>query len=199
MAGNIIPAIATTNAIIAGAIVLQALHLLRRAYSIPPRAAAQKLSLSPTKKPAQDPITKILRNVNIQTKPTVPLAATRVSPPNVNCSVCQDTYTIARCDVQSATLRELVEGAMGDGEVLPGVKKGGKGGTGLRDVSVFEGNRLLADPDFDDNMDKTLSEIGVERGSFVTLVDEDGDYGNLSLAIAALPYVVSPRHTTKDN
>ena len=30
MAGNIIPAIATTNAIIAGLIVLQALHLLRR-------------------------------------------------------------------------------------------------------------------------------------------------------------------------
>ena len=32
MAGNIIPAIATTNAIISGLIVLQALHLLRKSY-----------------------------------------------------------------------------------------------------------------------------------------------------------------------
>ena len=52
MAGNIIPAIATTNAIIAGLIVLQALHLLRKSYDA-------------------------LRNVHVQFKPSYGSGLTR--------------------------------------------------------------------------------------------------------------------------
>ena len=66
MAGNIIPAIATTNAIIAGLIVLQALHLLRRSYNA-------------------------LRNVHVQFKPSMPLSAIAMCPPNSFCGVCRDT------------------------------------------------------------------------------------------------------------
>ena len=57
MAGNIIPAIATTNAIIAGLIVLQALHLLRKSYDA-------------------------LRNVHVQFKPSMPLSAIAMYLPN---------------------------------------------------------------------------------------------------------------------
>jgi len=50
-------------------------------------------------------------------------------------------------------------------------------------VAVFESARLLADPDFDDNLDATLESLGVTRGKFLTIVDEDGQWGNLSIAI----------------
>jgi ubiquitin-like 1-activating enzyme E1 B len=63
MAGNIIPAIATTNAIISGLIVLQALHLLRKSY-------------------------KSMKNVHLQFKPAVPLSTINMCPPNPNCRYC---------------------------------------------------------------------------------------------------------------
>jgi ubiquitin-like 1-activating enzyme E1 B len=91
MAGNIIPAIATTNAIISGVIVLQALHLLRKAYTS-------------------------LRNVHIQLKPTVPLSAIALSAPNKGCGVCRDTYVTVRCDTERTTLGEIVNGVLGIGE-----------------------------------------------------------------------------------
>ena len=163
IAGNIIPAIATTNAIIAGLIVLQALHLLRRQFAL----ASGEVAEAPT---------KVLRNVNIQTKTAVPLGASRLGPPNENCSVCRDTYTRVRCDPKQTTLGEVVKGVLGF--------------TGEREVSVFEGNRLLADPDFDDNNEKTLEELGIRRGQWLTINDEDGDWDGLSVAILDLPYVL---------
>jgi ubiquitin-like 1-activating enzyme E1 B len=183
MAGNIIPAIATTNAIIAGVIVLQALHLLRQSFSIR-TSSSPSVSLrgTPSKKKAkaQDAsLTQTLRNMNIQSKPSVPLAASKVVPPNESCTVCRDTYTSVRCDPLRTTLRKLVDGILGDGT-------GTGTGTGPRDVSVFESTRLLADPDFDDNLDSTLETLGVTRGKFLTIVDEDGDWGNLSVAICEL-------------
>ena len=62
MAGNIIPAIATTNAIISGLIVLQALQLLRKAYGA-------------------------MKTVMIQYKQTNPLSSVTLSPPNPSCGV----------------------------------------------------------------------------------------------------------------
>ena len=117
--------------------------------------------------------------MNIQSKPSVPLAASRVVPPNEFCGVCRDTYVSIRCDTSQTTLREVVEGILGDGS------SEGRG-TGQRDVSVFESARLLADPDFDDNLDATLESLGVTRGKFLTIVDEDGVWGNLSIATCDL-------------
>ena len=68
MAGNIIPAIATTNAIIAGGIVLQALRLLKKEY------------------------TK-MRNVYLQVKPENPLSGSIVGGPAKGCAVCGVEYT----------------------------------------------------------------------------------------------------------
>jgi ubiquitin-like 1-activating enzyme E1 B len=182
MAGNIIPAIATTNAIIAGLIVLQALHLLRRSKSANKvTSAVATPNTSPTKIIAANPNSPLrtLRNINIQSKSSVPLSASRPVPPNPKCAVCRDTYTQIRCDPTLTSLSELVDGVMGDGEE--------NGGTGPRDVSVFEGNRLLADPDFDDNLAKPLSALGIGYGKFVTIVDEDKEWNNLSVAISRLP------------
>jgi ubiquitin-like 1-activating enzyme E1 B len=180
MAGNIIPAIATTNAIVAGVIVLQALHLLRRTSATRSvKAPSDSMPNSLVNSLAQSNVMHVLRNMNIQSKPAVPLSASRVVPPSHGCVVCQDTYTSVQCDTGRTTLGELVNGILGTGNNY-------SHGTGPRDVSVYEGARVLADPDFDDNMDSTLESLSVTRGKFLTIVDEDENWGNLSIALCEL-------------
>lgn len=147
MAGNIIPAIATTNAIVSGLIVLQALHFLRKSY-------------------------KRLKNVHIQLKPSVPLSSISLSPPNSLCGICRDTYTILACDPERTTLGDVVSGILGGVE---------------RDVSIYEDKRVLSDPDWDDNNERTLASLNVTKGKFLTIVDEDGELGTIAVAICDLP------------
>lgn len=153
MAGNIIPAIATTNAIIAGIIVLQALQLLRKSYNG-------------------------MRNVHLQRKPEVPLNACMAGQPSKECGVCNDMYVDIQCDSERTTISDVVTGLLGEGD---------GNGTGSRDVSVYEDKRLLYDPDFNDNEDRTLVSLGVTQGKFLTIVDEDGELATLAVAITSLP------------
>ncbi|ETW75323.1 hypothetical protein HETIRDRAFT_482048 [Heterobasidion irregulare TC 32-1] len=162
MAGNIIPAIATTNAVVAGLIVLQALHLLRGAGG------------------GHD----ALRNVHLQFKPAVPLSAVTLSSPSARCGVCRDAYAVVRCDPARATLRAVVDGVLGYGAMEDGAMEDGEA---RREVSTYEEKRLLSDPDFEDNLDRTLESLGVTRGKFLSVVDEDGARETVTLAIAALP------------
>ena len=157
MAGNIIPAIATTNAVISGLIVLQALQLLRKSYNT-------------------------LKNVHLQFKPAVPLSTINMCPPNPNCGICRDTYIKVACDPARVSLKEIVYGVLGDGQ-------GENGGTGPRDVSVYEDKRVLSDPDWDDNNDRMLESLNVTRGKFLTIVDEEGEWGTISVGLSLLPYV----------
>ena len=147
MAGNIIPAIATTNAIISGLIVLQALHLLKESYSR-------------------------LRSVHIQFKPAVPLSAIRLSLPNPECGVCRDSYAVLLCDTSRTILGDVLNGILGDDS---------------REVSVYEDKRILSDPDWEDNLDRTLESLNVTRGKFLSIVDENGDWSTISLALGVLP------------
>ena len=109
VAGNIIPAIATNNAIISGIIVHQALHLLCKSYTA-------------------------LKNVYVQFKAAVPLSIVNLCHPNPPCGICGGTYTKVQCDLRRVTLGEWIweDGA------------GEDGGTGRRDVSVYEDKRVLA-------------------------------------------------------
>ncbi|KAF7312326.1 Ubiquitin-like modifier activating enzyme 2 [Mycena indigotica] len=147
MAGNIIPAIATTNAIVSGLIVLQALQILRRSY-------------------------EKLRNVHIQVKPSVPLSTIQLYKPNPSCGICRDTYTQVQCDPQRTSLGDVVKGILGEDE---------------REVSVYEDKRVLCDPDWDDNYERTLDSLNVSRGMFLNIVDEDGELGTISVGICHLP------------
>ena len=147
MAGNIIPAIATTNAIVSGLIVLQALHLLRKSHDK-------------------------LRNVYLQFKPAVPLSTISLSKPNDQCGVCRDTYTLIRCDPSRAKLGEVVKSLLGDED---------------REVSVYEDKRVLSDPDWDDNLERTLESLNVIQEKFLSIVDDDGEYETIQVGIGALP------------
>lgn len=149
MAGNIIPAIATTNAIVSGLIVLQALDLLRKSYDN-------------------------LRNVHLQMKPSVPLSTITICQPNPSCGVCRDTYTTVLCDPSRTLLGDVVKGILGNDE---------------REVSVYEGGRGLAEPDWEDNYERTLESMNVTRGMFLNIVDEEEEWATIAVALGALPSV----------
>jgi ubiquitin-like 1-activating enzyme E1 B len=155
MAGNIIPAIATTNAVISGLIVLQALHILKKSYHQ-------------------------LKNVHIQLKPSVPLSSIALSKPVDGCGVCRDTYISVRCDPSRTRLCDLVQAVLQSQESEED----------STDVSVYEDKRLLSDPDFDDNNERTLESLNVTRGKFLTIVDEDGERGTIVLALG----ILEPNH-----
>ena len=147
MAGNIIPAIATTNAVISGLIVLQALQLLRKSYGA-------------------------MKTVVIQYKRTNPLTSATLPPPNPSCAVCRDTFAEVLCDTSRTTLGDVVQSILGEDE---------------REVSVYEEKRVLADPDWDDNLERTLESLNVIRGKFLNIVDEDGERETISIGIGVLP------------
>ncbi|KAJ3796913.1 hypothetical protein GGU11DRAFT_809438 [Lentinula aff. detonsa] len=218
MAGNIIPAIATTNAIIAGLIVLQALNLLRASPSARPspsepvNATTATPSSSSTVASSASADYSLLRNVHIQLKPSVPLSSVTCSSPNPNCGVCRDVYTLVRCDRTQTTLRDVVQGVLGwtsgqsqnrEGAIENGQSQNGNrnenengsnddddevnDGSERKEISVYEDKRILVDPDWDDNLDRTLDSLNVGRGKFISIVDEEGDWETVQVVIGELP------------
>ena len=158
MAGNIIPAIATTNAIIAGLIVMQAMTLLS-GHS------------------------KAAKKVFLKAEASKPLGVYLPPPPNPHCAVCQDVYIPFKVDVAKCTLGEFVldvvkrwlkSGLIGEtnGDEDDNIDVEGDD----FECSVLEGGRVLADPDFDDNHGRTLKDLGVKRGNMLTVLDEDEEY-----------------------
>ncbi|ORX39135.1 hypothetical protein BD324DRAFT_618613 [Kockovaella imperatae] len=170
MAGNIIPAIATTNAIIAGLIVMQAINLL------------------------SSNIDKAT-NVFLRSDPAKPLGIYKLQPPNPACAVCRDIYVPFKVDVSKCTLGTFVDKVVK--EWLPkglGASNGNANGHAEEDEeinteevewSVYESTRILADPDFNDNYEKTLEELEVVRGKMLTVRDEDDQFRAVHFCIVA--------------
>ncbi|CAA3032863.1 ubiquitin-like activating enzyme () [Olea europaea subsp. europaea] len=137
MAGNIIPAIATTNAIIAGAIIMQALHALKKNWS-----KARSVWFGRTAQRA--------------------LNSTSLEKPNPGCPTCRTPYVSLKVDAEKMTLETLVEDVV-------------KGWLGVEwDISVVEGSRIIYDPDFEDNLGKTLGDLNIKHGSQLQINDEEG-------------------------
>ncbi|KAG8904242.1 E1 ubiquitin-activating protein uba2 [Tulasnella sp. 403] len=193
MAGNIIPAIATTNAVISGLIVLQALHIIRAKASMTQDQSDVQMSEATGNHPwsiASSSNATGVRDVFLQVgKPNIPLGTFFVSPPNAFCGVCRDTYVVLRCDPARVTLGEVLRAALRAEKSVDtdGAMDEDEDGDAYREVSIYEGTRMLGDPDWDDNHDRTLESLGCGRGKFLTLVDEDGAFESLVLCIALLP------------
>ncbi|ORY85730.1 hypothetical protein BCR37DRAFT_344450 [Protomyces lactucae-debilis] len=136
MAGNIIAAIATTNAIIAGVCVLQSFKVLKNEI-------------------------KQAKTVFLSRRPERVFNNEVVASPVQDCQVCGVARAQLRCDTSKHTLGEVVE-------ML-------KQTCGYTDeISVLTDN-LIYDPDFDDNVSKSLADLSAGSGVFLTVVDEDED------------------------
>ena len=143
MAGNIIPAIATTNAIIAGFIVMSAIKLL-----------------------SGDSVGG-MRKMFLKAEPTRPIAGYPASTPNKFCGVCRDVYIPLKAELGRMTLGEFVT------DVVGGWLAGGMESEEEEvEWEIYEGGRLLADPDFEDLHGQTLEQIGIERGKMITVLGE---------------------------
>ncbi|KAI9713499.1 MAG: E1 ubiquitin-activating protein uba2 [Bogoriella megaspora] len=160
MAGSIIPAIATTNAMTAGLCVLQAFKMLK--YQL----LQDENSKNETKKARMVFLTRGTERT---------LSSEPLRPPNPSCPVCGVAQASIELDPSRATLKDLVEDVLRDhwsyGE----------------EFSVSSEAGLLYDPDFEDNLDKTFNEMGVAGGQFLTVADEaiENARVNLNLALSA--------------
>ncbi|KAF9189556.1 E1 ubiquitin-activating protein uba2 [Haplosporangium sp. Z 767] len=135
MAGNIIPAIATTNAIIAGMMVMLAFKILNK------RLADCKTSYV----------------VYGRHRPQL-LVSEPLAKPNPRCYICRNSYIGLKIDTERSTVQDLIN-LLEDHSLI--------------DVEIQENGRVIHDPDFDDNVGKTLVSLQLTDGKFVDIVDED--------------------------
>lgn len=140
MAGNIIPAIATTNAIVAGAIVLQAKNVLE----------------GHTEKCSTAFVTYGMRRGTL-------FAKEALSEPNRNCAVCHVDRAIARLDPGVISLETFLDSILAPYSIKLGIQLSSD------HVTVLEGSRILYDEDMTENAGKTLEELGCVDSRFIKL------------------------------
>ncbi|KAF4452496.1 ubiquitin-like 1-activating enzyme E1 B [Fusarium austroafricanum] len=143
MAGNIIPAIATTNAIVAGLCVLQSFKVLKDEY-----AQSKEVFLTPF-------------------APARLLAPDRSREPNPECPVCSVHFTSIVADLSRATLRDLVDDIVKS-------KLGFEGKEFVVNNDVGTLVECFEDGD-DENLPKKLSDLGIKKDSFLTVIDQDDE------------------------
>lgn len=142
MAGNIIAAIATTNAIIAGVCVLQSFKVLKK-------------ELQSTK------------TVFLSRRPERVFNNESSARPNQDCSVCGVAQIVLKADTNKLTLQSLVKDVLQDTLNYS------------EEVSILTKD-LIYDPDFDDNLEKTMQDLNIQNGTFLTIIDDDENENGLS-------------------
>ncbi|XP_072763055.1 SUMO-activating enzyme subunit 2 [Anoplolepis gracilipes] len=148
MAGNIIPAIATTNAIIAGMVVLHAFRVLENNLW-----ACRSVYLR--------------LKMNHRNQLLVPEKA--VNPPNPHCYVCAPTpQAVLAVDTSNMTIKELEELVLKNrlNMIAPDVMIDG---TGAVVISSEEGET-------EGNNDKKLEELGIKDGAILKVDDFQQNY-----------------------
>lgn len=152
IAGNIIPAIATTNAVIAGLSTLTSLRVLNL------------LAYAPTKKATDLNMAFTARASNLSKDRYI--SNPKLAPPNPLCpvggKVCRGVLRITEKGINEIKLSELID--------LIRQKYGYPEETSIIDTSD---QRLLADYDFDDLEHQTLAECKLHGGSVILFSDEE--------------------------
>lgn len=195
MAGNIIPAIATTNAVIAGLSVIQSIKIISSlgleeriensnnlnsgtSHSFVTNSSSSKTSIQPE-------VLKNIRPVFLSNESMSVFSTDSFHTPNPSCITCGVSRGILPVDPAKTQLRDIVD-------VL--LKENWKYST---EVSIIT-TGLIYDPDFDDNLDRTLEDLGIKNNSFLTVIDEldddiNGARENLEL------YIIANHGDEKDN
>lgn len=169
MAGNIIPAIATSNALTASLCVMQAFKIVRSQVpkeSRKPSATAQAVDGS-------DLVLGGSKMVFLTSKSTDRVISSEgLLPPRADCPVCSPVYAkLVIAEDGSTTLQELVD-------LL-------KLRLGYEDFSITADVGMIYDPDLDDNLGKPLKDLGIDGKStgFLTITD-DGDEPKVDLMLS---------------
>ena len=172
MAGNIIPAIATANALTASLCVFEAFHVLRaegmrhaNSASAPqkPNCSQGKNSLGGCKM------------VFLTSKSTERMISTQaLTPPRADCAVCSPVY--AKLELPTTD----PQGTLGDLVALLRQR------VGYDEFSIaVDALGIIFDPDLEDNLAKPLSEMGIHSQTvgFVTVMD-DADEPRVDLVLS---------------
>ena len=154
IAGNIIPAIATTNAVIAGLQVLQVFHILKAQLDGKP-----------------DSLRDVCRYVdclrNKTGRPEFYIMSSKLDPPNHDCFVCRNARIPLTLNVNKWTLRDLLDRVLKKdlGFECPTIL--------LNDDIVYEEGEG-ADASFEVNLDKLLPKLpsgGIQDGTMFRVED----------------------------
>lgn len=143
IAGNIIPAVATINAMIAGVCVLQSIKVLEQKYDE-------------------------LKFVFIANEPDKIFMTDKLNKPNPYCVVSGIDRATLQIDPEQYTLNDMIESL--------------KSVNFSNEISILT-DRLLYDPDFEDNANRTLADLNIKCGNFITAVDEDDETNHVNLEV----------------
>jgi ubiquitin-like 1-activating enzyme E1 B len=174
MAGNIIHAIATTNAIVSGLIVVQALKLLCVSGKIKGKETA---NVHCTNEEAREDVAAYCHASFIQQYPSNKKLITPVQcmRPNPDCLVCGNRPLILEVNTRKTKLEHIVSGVL-------------KGEWSLENLTLSNGKQFLYEEseylDEDERRDNAkflemiLSELpggGIENGTDMTVTDDDSN------------------------
>lgn len=136
MAGNIIPAIATTNATTAALCVLQAFKVMQGTMD-----KAKMVFLAKSTE-------RVIDREDLRA-------------PNPDCAVCGNVTVQMVVNTALVTLADVVNDLL----------KTQLGYTDEMSISTETG--LIFDPEYDDNLPKTLQELGITKDAFFTVIDQE--------------------------
>ncbi|CAG7951839.1 unnamed protein product [Penicillium olsonii] len=157
MAGNIIPAIATTNAMTAGLCVLQSFKVFQNDL----------------------PHTK---TVFLERSGARAINSESLNPPNPNCATCSFVQARVEIDPESATFGHLVE--ILENEL--GYKKGVSISFGDTLIIEPELDPEDSDSSLEDNLGKKLSRFEIANESILTVKDENDEETRVTLEVLIL-------------
>ncbi|KJX93829.1 ubiquitin-like activating enzyme like protein [Zymoseptoria brevis] len=165
MAGNIIPAIATSNALTASLCVLQAFKILR--MQVPKPANNQSSS------GAAEPLLGGTKMTFLTARSTERLVSSQgLVAPRPDCPVCSPVYAkVHISDPSSVTLQNLVDAL--------------KSRLQYDEFSITADVGMIYDPDLEDNLGKPLKDLGIdgEGIGFITVTD-DADEPKVDLVLS---------------